>query len=326
MICIADHHTDPYFNLAAEEYILKNFLDDCFMLWRNEPSIIIGKHQNTLSEINLDFVRERGIKVVRRISGGGAVYHDLGNLNFSFIVTGNDENLVNFRKYTQPVIDVLKIMGIDAKFEGRNDLTIGSRKISGNAEHVWKNRILHHGTLLFSAILTDLASALNSDPGKFMDKAVKSIRSRVTNISEHIKTKMGILEFRDRIMDHIMKTTQESKYYQYSPKDIAGIEKLRKEKYLLWDWNYGYSPRYDFEKKIRTKGGNLEFHLNVDKGYIKAIRIFGDFFFKNETGIVERSLTGIRHDKDAILAVLSGFDINDYFRDISIDEFIEGMF
>ncbi|PKP15313.1 MAG: lipoate--protein ligase, partial [Bacteroidetes bacterium HGW-Bacteroidetes-22] len=201
MLCIKDSNTDPYFNLAADEYVMKNFKEDCFMLWRNEPSIIVGKHQNTLAEINVDYVKENSIKVVRRITGGGAVFHDLGNLNFTFIRNSEEGAQVDFRKFTQPIIDVLQKIGINAVFEGRNDLTIDGKKFSGNAEHVWKKRTLHHGTLLFSAVITDLSAALKVNPLKFNDKAVKSVRSRVTNISEHLKEKMDVLEFRDRIME-----------------------------------------------------------------------------------------------------------------------------
>jgi len=326
MLCIKDSHTDPYFNLAADEYVLKNFREDCFMLWRNEPSVIVGKHQNTLSEINIDFVREKKIKVVRRISGGGAVYHDLGNLNFSFIVTGHKENLVNFRKFTQPIIQALGKEGINAKFEGRNDLTVDGRKISGNAEHIWKDRTLHHGTLLFSVELPDLSAALNSDPGKFTHKAVKSIRSRVTNINEHLKRKMDILEFRDLIMTHMMSQDKDSILYHYTSEDIAGIEKLRNQKYIQWEWNFGYSPRYNFRKKIHTTDGNFEFQLDVDKGYIRNIKIFGDFFCKNDVETIEKSLTGIKHDKEAVERILTGFKFEDYFMSISIEEFIEGLF
>ena len=189
MLCIKDSHTDPYFNIAADEYALKYLEDDCFMLWRNEPSIIVGKHQNTLAEINVDYVMKNNIKVVRRISGGGAVFHDLGNLNFTFVKNAGEDAQGDFRKFTQPILDVLQSMGINAKFEGRNDLTIDGKKFSGNAESIWKNRVLHHGTLLFSAVMTDLSAALKVNPLKFQDKAVKSVRSRVTNISEHLDRK-----------------------------------------------------------------------------------------------------------------------------------------
>ncbi len=175
MRCIKNPETNPYFNLAAEEYVLKNFNDDCFMLWRNRPSIIVGKHQNTLSEININHVKENNIDVVRRLSGGGAVFHDLGNLNFTFIKNVNNEsNLVDFKKYTQPIIDVLKHLGVDAKFEGRNDIMINGRKVSGNAEHVFKRRVLHHGTLLFSSVMADLSKVLKVNPLKYQDKGVKS--------------------------------------------------------------------------------------------------------------------------------------------------------
>ncbi len=327
MLCINHTGTDPYFNLATDEYLLKNFTEDCFMLWRNDNAIIIGKHQNTLSEINLDYVREKKIRVVRRISGGGAVYHDLGNLNFSFVMTGDTGNLVDFRKFTLPILEVLQDLGVNARFEGRNDLTIDGKKFSGNAEHVWRNRTLHHGTLLFSSEMKDVSGALKVNPLKFKDKAIKSVRSRVTNISDHLKEKMTVLEFRDRIMEHIMKKYPDSHSYEFTPEDIRNITRLKEEKFERWEWNYGYSPKYDFEKLIRTQnGGNLEFHLNVEKGLIKDLRIYGDFFHKHDIGAVERSLIGIRHDENAIRKTLSSFSFDDYFKNISVDEFISGMF
>ncbi|PKP36083.1 MAG: lipoate--protein ligase [Bacteroidetes bacterium HGW-Bacteroidetes-15] len=326
MLCIKDLHTDPYFNLAADEYVMKNFKEDCFMLWRNEPSIIVGKHQNTLAEINVDYVRENNIKVVRRISGGGAVFHDLGNLNFTFIRNSEEGAQVDFRKFTLPILEVLQKMGINAKFEGRNDLTIDGRKFSGNAEHVWKNRTLHHGTLLFSAVMTNLSDALKVNPLKFNDKAVKSVRSRVTNISEHLQEKMEVLEFRDRIMKHIMEMYPDSKEYKYTADDIAGIEKLRDEKFMTWDWNFGFSPKYDFEKMIRTEGGSIEFHFNVEKGIIKDIRIYGDFFHKHDIEDVQKSLIGVKHEYKAIVENLSKFNFNEYFKNIKVEEIAQGMF
>jgi lipoate-protein ligase A len=203
MHIIKRHNTDPYFNLATEEFVLKNWDEDSFMLWRNAPSIIVGKHQNTLAEINVEYVKHNNIPVVRRLSGGGAVFHDLGNLNFTFIQNGKAERLIDFRKYTEPILEVLEKMGVAAKFEGRNDLTIGGRKFSGNAEHIWKTKILHHGTLLFSSHMSDLTQALNVDPLKFQDKAVKSVHSRVTNISEHLSEPMDVMYFASMIEGHI---------------------------------------------------------------------------------------------------------------------------
>ena len=326
MLCITDSHTDPYFNIAADEYALKGLTDDCFMLWRNEPSIIVGKHQNTIAEIDIEYVKEHNIKVVRRISGGGAVFHDLGNLNFTFVKNAGEDAQGDFRKFTQPILDVLQGMGINAKFEGRNDLTIDGKKFSGNAESIWKNRVLHHGTLLFSAVMTDLSAALKVNPLKFQDKAVKSVRSRVTNISEHLNEKMDVLEFRDRIMQHIMAMYPESRPYEYSLQDIAGIEKLRDEKFSQWDWNFGDSPKYDFGKLIRTEGGSVEFHFNVKKGRISDMRIYGDFFHKHDTEEVEKLLQGVPHNHDAILAVLQQLDFNNYFKNVKVEEFIGGMF
>lgn len=326
MICIQVQTTDPYFNLAAEEYMLKHFQDDVFMLWRNDNAIIVGKHQNTLSEINLDYVKEKGIKVVRRISGGGAVFHDLGNLNFTFIKNGDEGQLVDFRKFTQPIIDVLKNMGADAKFEGRNDLTIEGKKISGNAEHVWKNRTLHHGTLLFSSIISDLSKALKVNPLKFKDKAVKSVRSRVTNIKDHLTEDMDVQTFSERILSYIMEKYEDSRLYAFNEEDIRKIEEIKNSKFGLWEWNFGYSPKYNFEKLSKTPGGTIEFHINVEKGRMKDVKIYGDFFHKYDIDELEKRLSGIQHDSAAIYQALDGFELNQYIKNITVEEFIEAMF
>lgn len=327
MLIIRRHNTDPYFNLATEEYVLKNFEDDTFMLWRNSPSIIVGKHQNTLAEINAEYVKQRNIPVVRRLSGGGAVFHDLGNLNFTFIQRGEQEKLIDFRKYTEPILKVMLQLGIDARFEGRNDLTIAGRKFSGNAEHIWKNRVLHHGTLLFSAHMTNLSEALNVDPSKFSDKAVKSVRSRVTNISEHLHEPMDVIRFAALIENHITEKYPDSRITELSEQDHEKIRELVRTKYGTWDWNFGYSPTYNFKKIIRTeKGGSLEFDIDVQNGMMMQIRIFGDYFSRYDTEEIEQALTGVAHQETAIHKALSAFNLDDYFSSVTRAEFIAGMF
>ncbi len=327
MLIIKRHNTDPYFNLATEEYVLKNFDEDSFMLWRNAPSIIVGKHQNTLAEINIDYVKQNNLPVVRRLSGGGAVFHDLGNLNFTFIQTGKQENLIDFRKYTLPILEVLQKMGIDARFEGRNDLTIDGRKFSGNAEHIWKNKVLHHGTLLFSAQMPDLAKALSADPLKFQDKAVKSVRSRVTNISEHLTDGMDVMQFATRIQDHILLKYPEARMIELSQEDHERINELVKSKYSTWEWNFGYSPNYNFRKVVRTeKAGTIEFDLDVQNGIILHARIFGDYFSKFDTEEIESALVGVSHNEFAIFEGLKPYNIEDYFNGLTMREMIDGMF
>ncbi len=323
MLCINDHHTDPYFNLAAEEYVLKNFTDNCFMLWRNGPSVIVGCHQNSLAEINVDFIRKNDIKVVRRLTGGGAVFHDLGNINFTFIENAKNDKLIDFQKYTQPIIAVLQLLDVDARFEGRNDLVIDGKKFSGNAEHVFRNRVLHHGTLLFASELTDLSGALNATPAKFTDKAIKSVRRRVTNIISHLKKPLDMEEFRDMVLRYMMDNYPDCISYDYTDADIAAISKLRDEKYATWDWNFGKSPGYNMVNEIKTNGGQLEVHLDVQNGMINHIRIFGDFFNVKDTVELEQLLTGTPHNETSVHQKLKQINLSDYLVNVTVDELVK---
>lgn len=326
MIFIYNKNTEPYFNLASEEYLFKNFHENIFMVWRNEPSIIVGKHQNTLREINVEYVRENQIKVVRRLTGGGAVFHDLGNLNFTFIQTGIDEKVVDFRKYTQPIIDVLAKIGIEAKFEGRNDLTIDGRKFSGNAEHTFKNRVLHHGTILFSSVITDLTNALRVDESKYEDKAVKSVRSRVTNVSEHLKSPLTLEEFIDLILSHIQETNPEAKEYVFTENDIQIINNLVNTKYSQWDWNFGKVSEYHFTQKTKTKAGIIELNMNIHEGRISDIKFYGDFFSVDDVLEFEKKFIGEYHRFEDIQKIIEANDLNKYFIHIEKEELLPLFF
>ena len=326
MLCIYHESIDPYFNVAADEYILKHIQEDCFMLWRNDNAIIIGQYQNTLAEINYDFVKENNIAIVRRLSGGGAVYHDLGNLNFTFTQQGKDSNLADFEKYTRPIVEVLQSLGANAKFEGKNDLMIDGLKISGNAEHIFKNKILHHGCLLFSSEMKNVSEALKINPVKYIDKAVKSIPKRVTNISNHLKTPLTIEAFTKIVMEHVMATNPDARLYEFTEEDKIKIQQLRDEKYATDEWNFGKSPDYNFKKAIRTNGGVLEMNLEVKNGVIESVKIYGDFFSEKGIGEIENTLIGVNHNEAAIRMALSSFIMDQYLKNISIDNVITAMF
>jgi len=324
-LCINQTSIDPFFNLAAEEYFLKNFQEDFFMLWRSQPSVVVGKHQNALAEINHEFVRENQIPVARRLSGGGTVFHDPGNVNFTFIRNVEKVSEVNFKVFTVPVIEALKKLGVDAYTTGRNDLLIDGKKISGNAEHVHRNRVLHHGTLLFDSHLKALKGALKVDLSKFEDKAVQSNRSEVTNISNYLPNPFSVEEFTDFLFAEISQNYTEFQIYKPTDADITAIEKLSVEKYLTWDWIFGYSPRYRFTNTLDTANGAISISLLVEKGHISEASISGAIPAEISQEIAE-ALLGCLHDFEAVKSSLISLIEELQRNGLSEVELMMGMF
>ena len=333
VLCITDRGHDPYWNLAAEEYLLKEFSNPVFRLWRNSPSIIIGQNQNALAEINIDWVSSSQIPVVRRLTGGGAVFHDLGNVNFTFIsrrLHGEDTYSM-FKRFTRPVIDTLQGIGIDARLEGRNDLTIEGRKFSGNAIAIHKDRVLCHGCILFDASIGHLSEALKSRPEKFIGKAVSSNRSRVTNISEHLPSPLEISEFISLLKDHALSDRQAISdagitEYAFTQADIEAIDRLADGKYRLDSWNYGKSPKYSISRVRKFPSGLVEIYADIDGGKISSIRIMGDYFFEAPTEELEAALSGCPYEKNAVTGILRRTGIARYISGTSPEEIAGMMF
>lgn len=315
---------NPYFNLALEEYVLKCMTDDeYFILWQNKPAIIVGKHQNTVEEINRDYVMENNIAVVRRLSGGGAVYHDLGNLNYTFIIKNEQDKLLDFKTFSLPVIKALEKFGVNAELSGRNDLTIDGRKFSGGAQYIHKNRLLHHGTLLFNSDLDVLQEALNVDTDKIQSKGIKSVRSRVTNISEYVKEKVTVQEFAELLKKYIFEFEGwEIKEHILTEQDMEKIRVMMDEKYARWEWNYGQSPPFNYKNSKRFSGGKVEVFLEIEEGMINGCKIYGDFLGVGNIVEIEESLKGVKYTADDLEAVIKNIDMHKYFGSISAEELI----
>jgi len=316
--------TNPRLNLALEEYILRNFSveNDYLLFYINEPSIIIGRNQNTLEEINHEYVEQNNIHVVRRVSGGGAVYHDLGNLNFSFITDHDVKSLNNFKKFTAPVIKVLNHLGLNAELKGRNDILIDEKKISGTAQFSTGKRMFSHGTLLFDTDLGEVVNALNVKMSKIQSKGHKSVRSRVANISEFLKEPLTIETFRTLLLEGLYEESEPFETYRLTADEWKAVHQLKEEKYDTWDWNYGKSPKFNIQRNKRFAIGEIDLRIFVDKGLIKEFKVYGDFFGKEPVATLENLLLETRYEKEDITEILRNVNLKEYFGDIGEEDFI----
>jgi len=328
--------TDPYYNLALEQYFFdsyerlnKNFPPalNFIILWRNNNSIIVGKNQNTIAEINSSFVKSNNINIVRRLSGGGAVYHDLGNLNFTFITGSDNDSKIDFSSFCNFIKEALVSFGVPAEISGRNDITAGGGKISGNAQYLKNGKVMHHGTLLYDSDLDMLCGALNVKDDKLESKGIKSVKSRVLNIRPFMKENLSIEDFWIKLKNYLFNELDISEYI-ISCEDNKIIEKLKKEVYSKWSWNYGSSPSYNVRKKRRLEGcGNIEILLDVGKeGVINNITFYGDFFTNDDPCKLAELLKGRHFEYSELSQAVKEIDLTSFFHGISAAGFLVLLF
>jgi lipoate-protein ligase A len=317
--------TDPRFNLAFEEYVLTHRREgDYLLLWQNDNAIIVGRNQNTAQEINRDFVAAHGIRVVRRITGGGAVYHDLGNLNYSFLTDAGNAEELTMERFTRPVVAALRGLGLRAEASGRNDILVEGRKVSGTAQRLTGGRILHHGTLLFDSKPEMVAGALRVDPSKFASKSAKSVRSRIGNIRPFLPRDMDLPAFWA-----YLKTVLAGEGFVSSAlteAELAGVARLRAEKYDTWEWNFGRSPAFDLTNRRRFPGGLLEAGVSVKDGRIRAVRFWGDFLGVRDLAPLEQALTGTLYREEDVARVLRRQNLGELFGTITEEEILRTLF
>lgn len=315
MRCIDLKSTDPALNHALEEYYLRHSQEEYFLLWRNAPCVLLGRNQDAYAEIDPDFVRTRSLAVIRRITGGGAVYNDLGNFNFAYIVNagaGTGRVFASFGEFTRPVVGALRAMGAEAELSGRNDITVDGRKISGNAQARFGTRILHHGTLLFSADMASLSGALRSRPIKFEGKAVASVSARVGNIRDFLPAPLSPDAFRTALLTHLMDRDPSLRPYAPRPEEWEAIERLAGEKYRSGAWNLGRSAERRRHLARKFPAGLVEASFDLDAGRIRRLRLCGDFFGEREIDGLERALEGVPAGREALRRRLAALPLEEY--------------
>jgi len=325
---------NAYVNLALEEYVFRHKPadDDVLLFYVNAPAIIVGRNQNTVEEIDPDVVAARGIRVVRRISGGGAVYHDLGNLNFSVMTPHVRGRFNRYEHFTGPVLDVLRDLGVPAALGGRNDILAGERKISGNAQFATPARMFSHGTLLFDADLDAVTAALRPKPGKVESKGVKSVRSRVANIREFLRgpaaAEVTVPELRERILERIFGTRDRARIPSIvlDDADWRAVRELVATKYGTWAWNYGENPPSNVQRARRFPAGEIDARIDVQHGRIAAVRLFGDYMGREDVGALEARLVGLPYERSAVAAALAGEDVSAYFGDVGAADVLDVLF
>jgi len=316
---------DPYFNLALEEYFLRQGDKEFFILWQSDPAVVVGKHQNALAEVNYRFLREKNIHLARRLSGGGTVFHGPGNLNFSFIMNGETGKLVDFNRFISPVIQYLHTLGIKAYHGPANGIMVNGSKISGNAEHVHKNRILHHGTLLFNADLSILREAIRVTPGKYVDKAVQSNRTGVINLADILSGPPDPVAFRNSFMEYIRDNFNGS-HFQPDEKDLVAIRELAISKYHAREWILGWSPDYAFRGQADFPAGSLEISLKTHRGIIRECTLVSDQVPADSMIRLRNRLMGISHDADSLISVIRESGITECSSEECLQDAVYGFF
>ena len=316
---------NPYYNLAFEEFVLTHRLDgEYLLLWQNDNTIVVGQNQNTEAEINREFVEAHHINVVRRTTGGGAVYHDLGNLNYSFITGAGDADRLTMERFTRPVVEALRGLGLQAEASGRNDILVDGKKVSGTAQRLVKGRILYHGTMLFDADSSMVAGALQVDPSKFQSKSAKSVRSRIGNIRPALARDMELGEFWEYLKNTLAGGGMTAG--SLTAEELSAVEELKRTKYDTWEWNSGRSPQYDLINKRRFEGGGLEVRVQVKEGRITGIVFYGDFLAVAPLDGLTAALEGCAFRREAVEEVLDRFSLGELFGGIAKEEILETMF
>lgn len=313
---LINNSTDPYFNLAFDEYCLENIPSEepYFFLWRNRPAVIIGLNQNAYSEVNLDYLNSHGITLARRVTGGGAVYHDLQNMNYTII--GRNPS-------PQPMVDALRSLGVPAEQTGRNDIFVEGRKVSGYARRVSHNQEIIHGTLMYDVDLDTLTHVLDTQGSKMQAKGISSVKSRVANLKEYLPQFKSLDELQAALQEILSAGDGQM---PLSAEQVAEVRRQADEKFSTWDFIYGHSHEADFRCKAKLSCGTVEANIRVDRGLITRLDFSGDFLFDTPAQELAAKMTGLRYAQAEVKAFLATQPVSTYFRAATPDDLAALLF
>lgn len=323
MRCLINNNTDVFYDFAVEEYFINNFEEPVFILWKNKPTVMVGRNQNTYKEVNEKFCKENDIKIVRRLSGGGAIYTSLENLQYTLIVNKNDNKDNSFKSLARPLINFLETLGINARFTGRNDILIEDKKISGNAQYHYKDLLLHHGSILFDVNIDFLTKSLTPDLTKLTSKGIESVKSRVTTIKERLEEGYDVDRFIKEFMNFYLEKNENANYKELTHDEKTKILEYKKERWDSWEWNFGKNPKFSNTKKKKFPSGLVEVNYEVNGGKIKKIKIYGDFFSEKDINELEEKLININLSNEELSDNLKSVNVNEYINGVSNKELID---
>jgi lipoate-protein ligase A len=327
MLFLQSNSLDAAYHFAVEEWLAERPSEGkAFALWRTKPTVMLGANLVAEMEVDLDYAAQNGIEIVRRSSGGGAIYTDEGTIQYSIILPragGLDHKRIQADYLARPIIAALKTLGLGAEIKGRNDIVLGSKKITGMAQYIKGDFLCSHGSILVDANLDRLARALNVDNEKLSSKALKSVQSRVVNIKDYVAEDVTTEDFLAILKTEVKNFGHgQMEDCEITEEGERRISEICERKYCAREWTFGRSPLYTFRNSARFPAGKVELFIDVKGGKIKALKIYGDYLALRPSDEFADVFIGKGFNKEELREAIAGVDLPQYLGGVSSEEFL----